>query len=143
MKRSVRGLLLVSICLLAASQPVAAVEGLRGSTWGELRWDLPREGEDNLLFNGWIKQGIDWLRSGNTTLNTYAVLRYKWDTEQLDWNNTVAPGVGISIDTYNPGGVIATIGFEYQWEKLLYGPDTMNQKAVVYVNWVGWWDLTK
>jgi hypothetical protein len=83
------------------------------------------------------------MRSGNTTLNTYAVLRYKWDIEQFEWNNSIAPGVGISLDTYSPGGVIATLGFEYQWERLLYGPDTMYSKAVVYVNWVGWWDLKK
>ncbi|UCF05153.1 MAG: hypothetical protein JSV33_14740 [bacterium] len=137
------GLLVMLLFSVTVTGTARAFEGFRGSTWGELRWDLPREGEDNLIFNGWFKQGIDWMRSGNTTLNTYAVLRYKWDIEEYDWNNAIAPGVGISLDTYSPGGVIATLGFEYQWEKLLYGPDTMYHKAVIYVNWVGWWDLKK
>lgn len=133
-------------CALFLPEGASAIEGFRGSTWGELRYDIPRDLPDNLLMTGWIKQGIDWKKWGeSTTLNTYATLRYKWDTEKYDWNNSLEPGIGISIDTFSPKGLGLTAGVEYIWENrfLLDDNKWYDQKTVVYVSWYGWWDLKK
>jgi len=134
----------VVIALLNPGSEAGAIEGFRGSTWGELRYDLPREYSDNLLMAAWIKQGVDWKRwRETTTLNTYVTLRYKWDTEKYDWNNTIEPGIGISVDTYSPKGLGLTAGVEYIWENRFLDSDWHDQKTVVYVSWYGWWDLKK
>ncbi len=144
MRRSITFVILtVSLCLFLT--PAAnAIEGYRGSTWGDLRWDLPEELDSNLLLRGWVKQGIDWKRWGkNTTLNTYATIRYTVDTEKIDWNNKFEPGIGISLETYSPKGLGTTIGVEYIWENRFLDSDWIDQKFVIYVGWYGWWDLKK
>ena len=143
MNRSIGGTLLLLLVLVAGTGGVRAeVMGLRGATWGELRYDIPKEGEENLVLDGWIKQGVDWAKWGNTSLNTYAKLRFKWDTEGYDWNNLMGPTVGISLDAFAPAGLSGSFGAEYTWEKqMLNGNDIMDQKVVIYVNWYGWWDL--
>jgi hypothetical protein len=148
MKRRVFGIALVLACLVLRSGSALAVVGFRGSTWGDLRGEMPKEGDGNLLLNGWIKQGVDWTKWGNVTLNTYATLRYQADTEGLDWNNSVGPGFGISLEAYSPRGIVAALGVEYIWDRYLGLDepaqfDETVQKFVVYVNWYGWWDLKK
>jgi len=144
----VKKILIIAAASLAAlisyGSKAEAVEGFRGSTWGELRYDIPREYPDNLLMAGWIKQGVDWKRWGeSTTLNTYVTLRYKWDTEQYDWNNTLEPGIGISVDTFSPKGLGLTAGVEYIWENRFLDSEWYDSKTVVYVSWYGWWDLKR
>ena len=138
--------LLLCAVLLSATLSCGAADalaiGFRGSTWGELRYDIPKEGTDNLLLNGWIKQGIDWGRWGNTSLNTYAKLRFKWDTEGYDWNNLMGPALGISFDAFTSTGFSGSLGAEYMWEQHMIDANRyMDQKVVIYANWYGWWDL--
>lgn len=148
MKRHVFGIALVLLCLALCSGSAFAIVGFRGSTWGDLRGEMPNEGENNLLLNGWIKQGVDWMKWGNVTLNTYATLRYQADTEGYDWNNLVGPGVGISLEAFSPRGITGSVGVEYIWDRYL-GVDEASafdvnaHKIVIYVNWYGWWDLKK
>jgi hypothetical protein len=148
MKRHVFGIALVLVCLALCSGSAFAIVGFRGSTWGDLRGEMPNEGENNLLLNGWIKQGVDWTKWGNVTLNTYATLRYQADTEGYDWNNLVGPGVGISLEAFSPRGITGSVGVEYIWDRYL-GVDEASafdvnaHKIVIYVNWYGWWDLKK
>jgi hypothetical protein len=144
MNRLIGGTLLLLIFTAAGTGGAHAVPGLRGASWGELRYDIPKEGEENLILDGWIKQGIDWAKWGNTSINTYAKLRFKWDTQGYDWNNLMGPTVGISLDTFVPSGLSGSIGAEYTWEnRTLDGSNVMDQKAVIYVNWYGWWDLKR
>ena len=108
------------------------------------RLDLPADGAENFLTNAWIRQGADWKRWGNTTLNTYATLRFKSDTEKFEWNNTIGPGVGIAIDAYSEKGIVGTWGVEYLWDRYYESePSRTERKAVVYMNWYGWWDLKR
>jgi hypothetical protein len=126
----------------ALSRESLAIEGLRGATWGELDYEIPKEGNENLVLDGWIKQGVDWVKWGDTSVNTYAKLRFKWDTEGYDWNNLIGPTVGISLDTFVPAGLSLSVGFEYSWENRLNDDiNVLDQKAIAYVNWYGWWDL--
>lgn len=142
MKRHAFGIAIVLTCLVLCSGSAFAIVGFRGSTWGDLRGELPKEGDSNLLLNGWIKQGVDWTRWGNVTLNTYATLRYQADTEGLPYNNSVGPGLGISLEAYSPRGAVASLGVEYIWDRYTTFDETA-QKVVLYVNWYGWWDLKK
>jgi len=129
-------------CLALMPSAASAFVGFRGSTWGDLREEVPKSGDDNLILQGWIKQGVDWAQWGNTTLNTYATLRYKVDTRRLDWDNSVGPGVGIALDAYSPRGFSAQIGIEYIWDRYFLS-DRTDQKVAFYVGWYGWWDLKK
>ena len=142
MKRHAFGIALVLLCLALCSGSAFAIVGFRGSTWGDLRGEMPKEGDSNLLLNGWLRQGVDWTKWGNVTLNTYATLRYQADTEGLDYNNSVGPGFGISLEAYSPRGAVASLGVEYIWDRYTTFDETA-QKVVVYVNWYGWWDLKK
>ncbi len=142
MNRFIGGTLVLLLMAAGAGGARAEIAALRGASWGELRYEIPKEGEENLVLDGWIKQGVDWAKWGNTSLNTYAKLRFKWDTEGYDWNNLMGPTLGISLDTFVPSGLSGSLGAEYAWEKhMVNGTDIMDQKVLIYVNWYGWWDL--
>lgn len=135
--------LVVFVLCCAIPGRVFAIEGFPGKTWGELRWEHPQDGKENLILNGWVEQGVYWFGWGkHIKLNTYATLRYKWDSEELDWNNSIGPGVGIALEFFTPKGVYMRIGTEYIWDRM-YRADLTEEKAVVYVGWYGWWDLKK
>jgi hypothetical protein len=140
MNRLVRSISLFLFFMIMGTGGAGAIEGMRGATWGELRYDIPRDDVENMLLHGWVKQGIDWAKWGEMTLNTYAMFRYKWDSEGFSWNNTVGPGIGVSLDMYVPGGLSASLGVEYQWENKIID-DLTDRKTIVYLNWYGWWDL--
>lgn len=142
MKRHALAIASMLLCLALCADGASAIVGLRGQTWGEARQELPRNGDSNLLLQGWLRQGVDWARWGSLTLNTYATLRYKADTERLDFNNSVGPGVGISLEAYSPKGAVAAFGVEYVWDRF-FEADRTDEKVVLYVNWYGWWDLKK
>jgi hypothetical protein len=132
--------MLFILTVLAGS--ACAIEGLRGQTWGEMRQELPKDGDSNLLLQGWIRQGVDWVKWDKVTLNTYATLRYRADSEKLDFNNSVGPGLGVALEVYCPRGVVGSLGVEYLWDRY-FEADRTDQKVVLFVNWYGWWDLKK
>jgi hypothetical protein len=132
----------VLVCLALLAGNAFAVVGFRGSTWGDLRQEIPRDGDSNLILQGWLKQGVDWAKWGNTTLNTYATLRYRLDTEKLDYNNSVGPGFGVSLEAYSSKGLVASWGIEYLWDRF-FQADRTEQKLVFYMGWYGWWDLKR
>jgi hypothetical protein len=142
MKRCAILIMLALPFLAVASRGAHAIEGFRGQTWGEARQELPRDGDSNLVLQGWLRQGIDWAKWGNLTINTYATLRYQADTEKLDYNNSIGPGLGISLEAYTPKGAVAAVGVEYIWDRF-FEADQTNEKVAIYVNWYGWWDLKK
>ena len=143
MKRLMTGVILLMMLLFLYPEGASAVVGYRGATWGEVRWDIPHipgADEDYVYLQGWVKQGIDWARWGNTTLNTYAALRFKRDSIRHDWNNVLGPSVGVSLDIFQDVGVSATIGAEYAWDRY-YHSDRWDQRISIYFGWYGWWDL--
>lgn len=142
MIRIVRAAAVLAAIMMTFSGSAGAIEGMRGATWGELRYDIPRDGQENLLLDGWVKQGIDWVKWGDTTLNTYAKIRYRWDSEGYVWNNLAGPAVGVSLDMYVPAGLSVSVGFEYMWESRFEDDrDAFDHLAIAYINWYGWWDL--
>ncbi|MHC1698490.1 MAG: hypothetical protein AB9919_10615 [Geobacteraceae bacterium] len=144
-----RDTLIISLIVLAATvfvTPLAqAIEGYPGSSWGELRQDFPLNNNDvsnNLFLQGWVEQGIDWKRWGNFYLNTYATLRYKWDSRALDYNNSIGPGAGIGISYLSPKGDNIKLGCEYIYDQYFKNGDT-DQKVVLYLRWFTYWNLKK
>jgi len=132
----------VVLCLALLAGNASAFVGFRGSTWGDLRQEIPKDTDSNLILQGWLKQGVDWAKWGNTTLNTYATLRYRLDTEKLDYNNSVGPGLGVSLEAYSSKGLVASWGIEYLWDRF-FQADRTEQKLVFYMGWYGWWDLKR
>lgn len=131
----------LSICPFSAW----AVEGFPGSSWGELRQDIPfkrNDKRDNLFLQGWIEQGIDWKRWGNLYLNTYATLRYKWDSQALDWNNSIGPGAGVGLTYISPKGDNIKFGCEYIYDQFYRSGDN-DHKVVLYMRWFTYWNLKK
>ena len=129
---------------LAAAQPASAADGFPGSTWGELHLDVPRPGRTDLVLEGWTRQGITWTswRAGTTELllQPYATFRYKWDSEGLEWNSALGPGVGLSLDLRVPDGPLISAGVElvHQWN---YRSGTARPYAAPFLNWYHWWAL--
>lgn len=143
-KTLITGLILVAVAVFGASS-AQAIEGFPGSSWGELRQDFPisRSGDHNNLFlQGWVEQGIDWKKWGNFYLNTYATIRYKWDSQALDYNNAIGPGAGIGISYIGPNGDNIKFGCEYIYDQYFRNGDT-EQKIVLYLRWFTYWNLKK
>ncbi|NJD55318.1 MAG: hypothetical protein FIA94_02815 [Nitrospirae bacterium] len=115
-----------------------------GSTWGDLRYEIPNGGDSNLILEGWIRQGITWKRwerEGRTyILNPYLKVKYKWDSEGLDWNNYISPGAGVALDMESPKGPLLSWGVEYSWENDFRSGDDVH-KVEVFMRWYAWWDL--
>ncbi len=132
----------IAACLLQLPSGAHAIIGFRGATWGDLRMEMPEELSNNLILQGWVKQGVDWTQVRNATLNTYVALRYRWDSEGYDWNNTLGPAVGVSLDLYTSKGLSATAGVEYIWDRY-FESDRNDNKLAIYLGWYGWWDLKR
>jgi hypothetical protein len=132
------------VFFLAVSGNAFAIEGFPGSSWGELRYENSVRGdaETNLILRGWVKQGVGWTHWKDTYLSTYLAVRFEWDTEQFDWNHSIGPAVGIALDSYNIKDLYLTLGAEYIWERFPKTERT-EQKAIIYINWYGFWDLKK
>lgn len=134
--------LLIIFCITLPVS-VYAVEGFPGHTWGELSWEIPKKnGGQNLTLQGWIEQGIHWVKWGDVKLNTYASLRYKWDKEKFDWNNKISPGVGVALEVFSVKQLHIRTGVEYLWERF-YESGREEQKLFIYCTWYGWWDFKK
>lgn len=135
---------LISIVCLYLPSAVHAVEGLPGATWGNLYWEVPKDGENNVILEGWIRQGIAWNKwqalTTNFQLTTYLTGRYKWDQQDFDWNNYLSPGAGISIDISRPDGPLASVGLEYLYQ-MNYRSGFKEGKTALFMNWFHWWDF--
>lgn len=132
---------------LAAPGDAAAIEGFPGSTWGDAYWEIPSPGDDDVILEGWARQGVAWRRwrpsrEARLVLQTYGTVRYKWDALGLDWNNYVGPGLGAALDFTAPRLPLVTLGVEYvhQWS-------TRSGVAAPYVapflDWYHLWDVEK
>ncbi len=145
-------LLYLFIMVLSFTSGAAAIEGFPGSTWGELRQNLPNQrgadGPRDLYLQGYIEQGIDWKHWGPLRLNTYGILRYQWDSEPLFYNNDIAPGVGIGLLHVSSMGDYVKFGVEHIWDRFYRGGGGgagahTEEKTLLYVRWFQWWDLKK
>ncbi|MDA8388410.1 MAG: hypothetical protein M0Z58_07105 [Nitrospiraceae bacterium] len=137
------------VCL--GSVRAFAIESFPGSTWGELLWQVPAEGPQpnipDLVSQGWIRQGADVAQWGGAHLVPYLTIRYAVDTRGLSWNNTIGPGVGLSVLTVPMKQSSVTFGVENIWDYYDrdwgYSASRLTDTVNVYMDWYGWWDLKK
>jgi hypothetical protein len=124
-----------------SGEPVRPL-GFPGITWGEIRYpgtQLPLD-EDNLIFDGYVEQGVDWAHWGRWgTFNFYANLDFITDTEDLPWNNSIAYGAGVKLKKLVGSNVLLQFGIEAVHERR-WVSDQDNDVIFVYLNWSGWWD---
>ena len=117
-----------------------------GSTWGSLRWEIPNAGRDDLVLQGWVRQGWElhrWRRGGLAfVLGPYAGVRFGADTLGLDWNGYVAPGAGLALDLGGVGGFQPTAVVEYAWERRFKSGEEIHRLELA-LRWYGWWDLAR
>ena len=124
----------ILLCSLLASAGASAIEGLPGSSWGLLSYDV-----DSLVGSGamgWINQGIDWVKlPGGLMLNTFTEFRYRFRTENAQYYNAFGPAVGIELRK-SP----FHFGIDYYWER--YPELGQNDdKFQFYLTYYYEWDL--
>ncbi|MDD2899192.1 MAG: hypothetical protein PHI31_10825 [Desulfuromonadaceae bacterium] len=139
-------LLLMSLIttLFGYATVAKAIEGYPGSTWGEIRQDIPnqkgKDGPYNVVGQGYIEQGIDWERWGEVFFNSYLTVRYKYDTMRYDWNNSVSPGAGLDLAYFDKSGNTLRLGLEHSFENF-FNNGRVEEKTMVYVRWYKSWNL--
>lgn len=143
-----RILALACACALFATTDQAKAEPVAypGSNWSALTGPSGASGaeRDNILLQGRIEQGIDWVRFGTDnklTLNTFASAAYSVDTRGLDYNNKFAPAFGMKVRRSFDSGVLdvgVQLVNERRWKSK--SDATISQVFISY--WFGW-DLKK
>lgn len=127
--------LLVTMLLgtvFAVSVSAFEIQGLPGSTWGQITYD-----NDNLTGSGSmgnINQGVDWLTlPGGITLNTFAEYRYRVRAKNKLYYDTHGPALGIELKKS-----IFQAGFDFYWE---YFPElgrTSNNREFFLIGFYDW-----
>ena len=114
-----------------------------GSTSGNIQFPSsaqPRESE-NLLLSGKIEQGVDLLSlTPDTSLNLFARIDYRWDTEELDFNRKVLSAVGFKLRHSFSDSFVLSIGAKYENDQR-YVIERSSDGTLLFSNWFGYWQL--
>ena len=113
-----------------------------GLTWGEVRYPGSQDPSEDgdIVLEGYVEQGVDAMRlNGLGTINFYANLDYITDSKELDWNNSIATGVGIKLKKLIGSNVLLQFGVEASRQRRWVSGQTDNV-IFVYLNWSSWWD---
>ncbi len=103
----------ILFCLytLFLSTPAHGIEGLSGSTWGNLTQSV--NGLTGSGAEGWIRQGVDWFSlPGGITFDTYAEYRFRTRTKQQQYYNAQGPVLGLEFKKSS-----FRLGLDYYWEE--------------------------
>jgi hypothetical protein len=147
--------LLIAAASAAAGAASAAPIGYPGSTWGAVVFPASVGGEersgqlvrDNVLLQGKLEQGVDWLRFGDDKykLNTYAAIGYTFDNKGFSYNNKLSPALGVKV-TRTVGTGTLDLGLQVVHEYRLKPGRTERKSDTGVQAYVGWWfgwDLKK
>jgi len=113
-----------------------------GLTWGEIRYPGSQDPieESSMVFEGYTEQGVDWANWGRWgTFNFYGNLDYIVDTEEIEWNNLFAVGVGVKLKKLVGRNLLLQYGIEATRERYWVTDETLDV-IFVYLNWSAWWD---
>ena len=113
-----------------------------GLTWGEIRYPGSQDPieESSMVFEGYTEQGVDWANWGRWgTFNFYGNLDYIVDTEEIEWNNLFAVGVGVKLKKLIGRNLLLQYGIEATRERYWVTDETLDV-IFVYLNWSAWWD---
>jgi len=128
----------VGVILSVWAPPAGAfdIEGLPGSTWGQLTY----EGESltGPGAQGYLNQGIDWITvPGGITVNTFAEFRYRGRSKNKTFYNAYGPALGLELQR-SP----LKLGVDYYWERFPELSESSN-RVQYYLGWYYEWDLLK
>jgi hypothetical protein len=133
-----RGIRIAFLCglFLMVSSPASGIEGLPGSTWGNLSHSV--QGLTGSSAMGWINQGIDWTTlPGDITFNTYVEYRYRARTKQKEYYNAQGPAIGLEFKKS-----YFRLGADYYQQRFpKLGETSYNRE--VYLNGFYDWDLSR
>lgn len=113
-----------------------------GLTWGEIRYPGSQDPieESSMVFEGYTEQGVDWANWGGWgTFNFYGNLDYIADTEEIEWNNLFAVGIGVKLKKRVGSNLLLQYGIEATRERYWVSDETLDV-VFVYLNWSAWWD---
>jgi hypothetical protein len=113
-----------------------------GFTWGEIRCPGAQDASEsgNTIFEGAIEQGLDWFQKDNTTLNTFAELKYITDSTGLDWNNEYTLGAGIKLKFTGIKNWNIHFGVKYNRERR-WKSNSTEDEVIGFLNWSTGWAL--
>lgn len=102
--------ILLCVCIFFLSTPAHGIEGLSGSTWGNLTQSV--NGLTGSGAQGWIKQGVDWFSLPDGILfDTYVEYRFQARTKQQQYYNAHGPVLGLELKKSS-----FRLGLDYYWE---------------------------
>ena len=113
-----------------------------GLTWGEIRYPGSQDPieESTMVLEGYAEQGVDWANWGRWgTFNFYGNLDYIDDTEEIEWNNMVAVGVGARLRKRIGRKALLQYGIEATREHYWVTDETVDV-VFAYLNWSAWWN---
>lgn len=148
MKKSMIALALIVASVGVHAQGSVKPLGYPGSNWSVLTFNpgvIKGSGEeDNVLLQGKLEQGIDWVKFGvnkEWTLNTYVSLGYSADKNGLIYNNKLVPAVGVKMSHGFQNGVL-DLGVQAVHENHFRGQTsgpTRGSGVQAYASyWFGW-----
>jgi hypothetical protein len=112
-----------------------------GLTWGEIRYPGSQDPfeEDTTVLEGYAEQGVEWIGGGRLgTFNLYVNLDYIADTEDIEWNNMVAVGVGARFKKLGRKSLLQ-YGIEATRERYWVTDEDLDV-VFAYLNWSAWWN---
>jgi len=112
-----------------------------GFTWGGLRYpgSQDKDEEYDLILEGALEQGIDWVAVENVIFNTFFKLKYVVDNQDYAWNNSVTYGVGSKLKIPIANSGIVQFGVQFSQNKRLISGRTEDD-VIFFLNWSFWWD---
>lgn len=90
-------------------------------TWGEVTQTFDAKTEKGLKIDGYLEQGIDWFKIGDTPLifNTFLGLRGVFSDHSEDWwNNKWGPWLGLKVKypiSIKDGWGLLAVGFRWEY----------------------------
>jgi hypothetical protein len=129
-------------CMLFLPTPALAIEGLPGSTWGNITDSFhgngPALGQGGMA---WINQGIDWITlPGGITFDTYAEYRYRHRAHHKEYYDSWGPALGFEFKKS-----FLRLGMDYSWQKYPFWPGGVQRSnsREYYLSGFYQWDANK
>lgn len=129
---------------LAIVQTARADQELRypGYMWSQVRQPSDVFDEDgNSIVEGAIEQGIDWVRiSENSVFNTFVLVDYTFDSNDLEWNNKIKFAPGAKFKAFVAKNALLEIGAMHRWHHRTKSNRTKSD-PVFFLSWSTSWDF--
>lgn len=129
-----------SIATAGAETPI----GYPYTSWGEITQTIGNTSIDKgFKLDGYVEQGIDWVKLGDFTVNTFGGLRGTVSNHGDEyWNNKIGPWIGAKVTTsmkpfasQSWASMALGIRFEYYDYYDRPSPVSHDSRGVVFLQW--------